>query len=228
MFSPLLRNGNMLMVHSVESFRKMKSEWASTEYDEQKVMEMLTDFAGKVIEESRVAETEDERIKAVLVTDLHSIDVSDRIQFQKRFKPHQYNAYSNLRDSRVSHYILAMEDGINPEIDLVEGDVTYSYVAEREAWYREEGEDVDIATAKAVMHTIDTKKDNNRPWRDPEWYQEIVDFKYSDDWYIAVLKTGETITEFLDTGKEEYMQVMEEAHSEEKVMEATDDDDMLH
>lgn len=122
MFSPILRNGNMLMIHSVET------QETSPEIIK-KINKVLEQYANEVLRQSKEAEGKD-GIQAVLITDLHS----DRFDTNKsngilgeRFTLHSdapSEMYTNL--TTTTHHVIAKNDGIT-EGDLYKGDVDFSY-----------------------------------------------------------------------------------------------------
>ena len=110
MFSPILRNGNVLMLHSFESL-------GLTFEEEEICNEMLFKWAEKVLEVSKEQEAE-EAIVAVVMTDLHNrLDKSmcvGTLLDEKKFSIYNFDGsysgmYTNLSDN--NHCILRIADG---------------------------------------------------------------------------------------------------------------------
>ncbi len=102
MFSPILRNGNVLMIHSIET--KGLGDNAN------KVHELLKEYAEKTILES--AKNNDD-ISFVTVTDLHNLDYSYTIgSLPNNQKFRVYNADKNMyHNLEREHYLLARKEG---------------------------------------------------------------------------------------------------------------------
>ena len=109
MFSPILRNGNVLMVHSVESI-------GMSDHEQRIVNAILKEWAKKVIEVSRQEEG-DESIVAVVATNLHKkLDTTQCVGVLPSDRKFNYydpqgqflGMYNNLKND---HYILEMQDG---------------------------------------------------------------------------------------------------------------------
>ena len=101
MFSPILRNGNVSMIHSIET-KGLKEE-------ADKVHELLKEYAEQTILESA---KNDDDISFVTITDLHYLDKKYTIGYlpiDKKFKIYQGNPdmYNNLNQE---HYLLAKKD----------------------------------------------------------------------------------------------------------------------
>lgn len=123
MFSPILRNGNMLMIHSVETMQKDNPVILS------KINQILEQYAMEVLEQSKEAEGPN-GIQAVLITDLHehrfNLDRSKGTLTEK-FQLHNdasLDTYTNL--GSTTHHVLAKNAGVT-EKDLNAGDVEHSY-----------------------------------------------------------------------------------------------------
>ena len=119
MFAPIMRNGNVLMIHSVET----KCDYLMPD----ECYDLLKDFAYKMIEESyKVGDT----IDFVTITDLHHLDhriTEGTLPIDKKFpiydENHQYDRmYHNLD---CNHMIIATS-GKKVE-DITYGAVNYSY-----------------------------------------------------------------------------------------------------
>ena len=120
MFSPLIRSGNMLMIHSIETLGMNNEEL-------ELVHENLVKWSEKVIEESSKVEGKD-GIRAVAITDLHHLDkrYTKGTLTTRRFEVYdngEFNGYSNLDNA---HEIIAIEEGYT-EKDLYCGRVDYTY-----------------------------------------------------------------------------------------------------
>ena len=126
MFSPILRNGNVLMIHSFESI-------GLTEVENKVANDLLFAWADEVIRVSREEEQEDGLV-AVVMTDLHAkMDVS-RIKATLpndkmfRFYNHENKfdgMYNNL--SGQKHYVLAFADNKGLEDIVYNREVKKSY-----------------------------------------------------------------------------------------------------
>lgn len=120
MFSPLLRNGNVLMIHSLETKNIQNSKL---------VHELLKEFAEKTIEESYKV---GDKIDFVTITSLHNaIDTSytlgqlpDDKKFRIFYDGEKFNGVYNNLD--FSHLVLAHRDGVQAE-DIEYGRVEHSY-----------------------------------------------------------------------------------------------------
>jgi len=122
MFSPILRNGNMLMIHSIE-----------TKETDPKILKMINNllkqYAIEVLERSREAEGND-GIQAVLITDLHNFDVDmseGRINRRNCFFAHEDAPKTMYTDFSNSHIHILATNGQISQSDFVTGDVSYSY-----------------------------------------------------------------------------------------------------
>ena len=120
MFSPIIRNGNVLMIHSVET---------SGGFDE-KCARLLEKFARKIIEES---EKVGDNIDFVTLTNLHHVELVHFLGVlpdSKRFRIFDKNnsftgMYNNLAGRE--HLILASKKGKTTN-DIEYGPVNYSYI----------------------------------------------------------------------------------------------------
>lgn len=118
MGSPILRNGNILMIHSIET-KGMNQEEKTVAH------EMLKSWSNKMIKETTKKENEDEKgIKAVAITDLHNLDTTyiEGTLTENRFnvftdEMNEFKGYSNLDKN---HHILAIKKGVK-EKDLEQG-----------------------------------------------------------------------------------------------------------
>ena len=122
MFSPLLRNGNVLMIHSIETLVSTNAEHM------QNVHELLVEFSKKCVEESYKC---GDAIDFVTVTDLHYLDNKyhkGALPNQKKFSVYDAegkfgNMYTNLN---YQHMVLANKEGKTFD-DITYGAVDYSY-----------------------------------------------------------------------------------------------------
>lgn len=121
MFSPLLRNGNVLMIHSIETACGIDEECAR----------LIEEFARKVIEES---EKVGDNIEFVTLTNLHNtggIKPLGMLPGDKEFRIFDEDGsfrrmYNNLHDAGVSHLVLAHKKGLTFD-DISYGRVDHSY-----------------------------------------------------------------------------------------------------
>ena len=122
MFSPLLRNGNVLMIHSIET----KEE--HTETEQKVVHELLCEYASKTIE---IAKNSGDDISFVVITDLHHLDnkyTKGVLPVEKKFSVYDKDSkfkdmYTNLE---CHHMILGNKDDKTFE-DIFYGEVDISY-----------------------------------------------------------------------------------------------------
>jgi hypothetical protein len=122
MFSPLLRNGNVLMIHSIETLVSTNAEHM------QNVHELLVEFSKKCVEESYKC---GDAIDFVTVTNLHYLDNKyhkGALPNQKKFSVYDAegkfgNMYTNLN---YQHMVLANKEGKTFD-DITYGAVDYSY-----------------------------------------------------------------------------------------------------
>jgi len=120
MFSPILRNGNVLMIHSIETKGLTKEE-------SKKVHELLCRFGEKVIEEAYM---NGDDISFVLITDFHNLEsgyTSGIIPSEKEFKVydpnHKYDKmYNNLDNGQ---HVIAKKAGVKYE------DIRYDYEVDK-------------------------------------------------------------------------------------------------
>ena len=121
MFSPVLRNGNVLMIHSIETKGLTEEELVV-------VHEMLKSYANKTIKES---ENNGDDISFVLITDLHYLDedytegyLLEDYKFEVYDPEHEYYGMYNNLDS--NHMILGKKE--NATFEDIKYDVdTKSY-----------------------------------------------------------------------------------------------------
>ncbi len=122
MFSPILRNGNVLMIHSIET--------NGLGYYNDSVHELLIEYGNKVIEES---EKNDDNIEFVAITNLHNLNTSytmGTIPIDKKFDiydpEHEFDGiYHNLN---CEQFLLAKKENkfIN-DIKYNEEGKSYNY-----------------------------------------------------------------------------------------------------
>ena len=123
MFSPILRNGNVLMIHSVET----------KNYFDKEAAELLTKFAEKLIEES---EKVGDNIEIVTLGALHNTENVESLGVlptDKKFRIYDeeekfIGMYNNLSSQ---HLILAHKKGIEKD-DTKYGKVEHSYIYHEE------------------------------------------------------------------------------------------------
>ena len=121
MFSPVLRNGNVLMIHSVET--ELQSNLPKECY------ELLVEFSNEIIKKS---EEVGDDISFVTITDLHYLDKSftegelpDDKKYHIYDEDKKFNGiYHNLKET--SHMILAHKDGKKVD-DIVYGSIEKDY-----------------------------------------------------------------------------------------------------
>ena len=123
MFSPVLRNGNVLMIHSIETN-------GMTDNEKRIVHELLVEYANENINKS--SENDDE-ILFVVITDLHNLDeryVEGQFLEDYKFKVYDPNGdydsmYNNLSSN---HMILAKKEGAKFEDIRYDSDMkSYDY-----------------------------------------------------------------------------------------------------
>lgn len=122
MFSPILRNGNVLMIHSIETKTPNDEEAMNN------VHELLVEYSKKVIE---VSYEVGDQIDFVFITDLHYLNNSytkDTVPYAHKFYVHNVNdqftgMYNNLSSN---HMVLANREGKTFD-DVSYGAVDYSY-----------------------------------------------------------------------------------------------------
>lgn len=119
MFSPLLRNGNVLMIHSVETKRDGLDKEAA---------DLLVKFASRVIEESaRLGDN----IEFVTLTNLHytnNVNNIGMLPSDKKFYIYDVNGEFNRMYNNLScdHLLLARKEGKTYD-DISYGEVDFSY-----------------------------------------------------------------------------------------------------
>ena len=122
MFSPLLRNGNTLMIHSIETKVSGNKEAMSAAH------KLLVDFSEKVVSEShRLGDS----IDFVFITDLHYLDTSytkSNVPVNSKFYVYDGdNSFSGMYTNlSCNHMLLAKTEGFT-ESDIHYGAVDYSY-----------------------------------------------------------------------------------------------------
>ena len=126
MFSPVLRNGNVLMIHSFETI-------GLTEYEKEVSNTLLYAWAEEVIKVSQQEEQE-QGIVAVTMTDLHSYFdktkakavLSNDKQFRVYNPNHNFDGmYNNLAGN--NHYVLAFAPNKNMKDLVYDKEVSKSY-----------------------------------------------------------------------------------------------------
>lgn len=189
MFSPLLRNGNVLMIHSIETKVKPFPHECS---------ELLKAFAEKVIQESNAAM---DNIDFVVVTDLHNLDVSitegallaDKVF--RVFDPRsEYNdMYTNLN---YSHMILAHNPNALME-DISYGEVSHSYQYEIERSYHKVDIDEKLVLCCTELDKLNSEiisltnlRDSKlRSGEEKESYELLSQIKDLKQKYLKIYKT---------------------------------------
>ena len=162
MFSPLLRNGNVLMIHSIESL-DMKG-------NKEIVHELLVEFAKKVIEEATKVGDD---ISFVTITDLHYLDnsyVQGELPKDKKFciynENNEYNGmYNNLSSN---HMVLAYKEGVTFN-DIRYGEVEHDYEYPHNTYYKSLNVNSDIVRRieeinklkERIVNIINSSNDSN-------------------------------------------------------------------
>jgi len=133
MFSPILRNGNVLMIHSFETI-------GLTEYEKNVANELLYAWAEEVIKTSQQEENE-QGIVAVAMTDLHSSFDTTKSKAvlppNKQFKVYNPDysfdgMYNNLAGN--NHHILAFAENKNIQDIMYDQEVEKSYQYPSQIW----------------------------------------------------------------------------------------------
>ena len=124
MFSPLLRNGNVLMIHSIETTHSpIPSE----------CNELLKEFADKVIDEST---KNGDNISYVVITDLHYLDTSiteGTLSTDKKFKVYDPTGeYAGMYNNLDRNHMILSHSKEKKVDDISYGEVTSSYQFEKE------------------------------------------------------------------------------------------------
>ena len=128
MFSPILRNGNVLMIHSIETT-------GMTPEESIEVHELLREYAQKVIES---AKDKGDDISFVTITDLHYLNpdyVTEQLDDDKKF--HIYDPdgshagmYNNLTSN---HKVLAVREGKTQKDIKYDTPIEISYESPRQS-----------------------------------------------------------------------------------------------
>lgn len=156
MFSPLLRNGNVLMIHSFETKEIL-------EHEKQIAFALLKEYSEKVIKESN--ENGDD-ISYVLMTDLHIDRIPDyatiKLPEAKKFKAfteiEEYDGYKGMYTNlSCNHSLLAHKEGKTFDEIIygsVEKDYDYPKIIVPSKYVSISEEDIDI-----IKKIIETKSE---------------------------------------------------------------------
>lgn len=128
MFSPVLRNGNVLMIHSIETA-------GMTPEESIQVHEMLQEYAQKVIES---AKDKGDDISFVTITDLHHLNtdyVTEQLDTDVKF--HIYdpdNSHAGMYNNLTSnHKVIAMAEGKTQKDIKYDMPIEVSYESPRQS-----------------------------------------------------------------------------------------------
>ncbi len=190
MFSPLLRNGNVLMIHSIETKGlNNKSDL---------VHELLVKFAEEVI---RISKDTSDPIDFVTITDLHYLDksyVKGNLPNTKKFSVYDENnsftrMYNNLN---YTHMILASREGVTFD-DIVYGSVQHDYTFPIKTFYDTfsfaNEEDIillqQIDMLKTRINLLSNKRNQLlQDGKSDEAYELLVNIKNTKKEYLVLFK----------------------------------------
>ncbi len=202
MFTPILRNGNVLMLHSIETF-------GMSEEESKEVHEMLKEYAERVI---KIAKEKGDKIDFVTITNLHYLDdkyvigelIGDR-RFNVYDRDNKFNGmYNNL--ASTSHMILAKSEGVTTDDVRYGYDIDISYESPKENYVininiddKDELSFNKLDLLKIQYASLTRKKQELlKQGKKEEAYEIVEEMKKAKESYLSELKSVSKRNEGLD------------------------------
>ena len=192
MFSPIFRNGNVLMLHSIET----EIDTKVTPFPE-KCTQLIKKFSEQVIQDSK---NSGDNIEFVVISDLHYLDtrITEGVLYKaKRFTYYDPNSeysdmYTNLPDT--GHHLLAHADGkVIEDIEYGPVEHTYEYGKEDLSFVVDIDPELlnkclDLENLKAIINVTANKRKQSEGVKDEFDYMYLEEIKKYKKAYLEMYR----------------------------------------